>query len=156
MKWVSIQFKFLGVGQIELWNRLKWSLGEGGNLESLLLNLAAVNHHPPMHHSGWMVTGCPRFFHWFLLTTLVTTVRFEVFSFSALPFTCDCLFWLFFSSTLTTLTNLHPSCPYLTTNNPITLLDMLMVTYLHTMVVHVAIHPLTYIRISTMSITYEP
>jgi hypothetical protein len=152
MKWVSIQFRFLGVDQIELWKRLKWSLGEGGNLEGLFLSLAAVNHHPPVHQSGWMVTGCPRFFHWFLLTTLVTTVRFKVFSLHLWLF----CFFLFFSSTLTTLTNLHPSCPYLTTNNPITLLDMLMLTYLHTMVVHVAVHPLTYISISTMSITYEP
>jgi hypothetical protein len=43
--------------------------------------------------------------------------------------------------------------PYLSTNNPITLLSMLMVTYLHTMV-HVAVHLPTYIRISTMSISY--
>jgi hypothetical protein len=34
---------------------------------------------PPVHQSGWMMTGClvPVFFHWFLavLSTLVSTVR---------------------------------------------------------------------------------
>jgi hypothetical protein len=62
-------------------------------------------------------------------------------------------FDFFFSSTLTMLTNLHPSCPYLSTNNPITLVYMSMVAYLHA-IVHVTVHLPTYIRISTMSITY--
>jgi hypothetical protein len=38
-----------------------------GSLVNIIMNVrVAVNQHPAVNQSGWMVTRCPGFFHWFM------------------------------------------------------------------------------------------
>jgi hypothetical protein len=68
-----------------------------GSLVNIMNVRVAVNQHPTVHQSGWMVMGCPGFFHW------LAHLDFLFFS-SALPFPSLVTVYIF--STGTTLTYL--------------------------------------------------